>query len=138
MDLRPHPFLSTAPQDGGAPNTPSVAPRAQQGWVQTYPSRACGSRGQGLAAPLAGLGQKVHLEDRESIWLQKLLAFQLKYFTLQVCKEHFPANNGNACVLLPFKGDWCYFYLLNQKIKDPLSNNPTSAHLEDGKHQFLA
>lgn len=36
--------------------------------VLTYQCWTCGSHGPGLAAPQAGLGQKVHLQDRESVW----------------------------------------------------------------------
>lgn len=66
------PFPPCSPSPPGV--EPPIAPSAEPG-VPTYPCWACGSRGQGLAAPRAGLGQKVHLGDRESIWLQKLLAF---------------------------------------------------------------
>lgn len=62
MDLRPHPFLSTLPQDGEAPDTPSGAPSVQQGW------------GSGLTSAghvvHAGRVEQLHrlVSARKSIW----------------------------------------------------------------------
>lgn len=109
MQPQPNPFLSRLPNKAGC-----------LGRVLTYRCWACGSRGWGLAAPQAGLGQTVHLEDRKSTWLQKPLTMQRQCLSLTLHLARPPNKGGVASITLggggfnPITG--C-FYLLNQKIQ---------------------
>lgn len=92
MQSQPNSFLSRLSNKGDL-QEPWQARRL--GRVLTYRCWACGSRGQGLAAPRAGLGQKVHLEDRKSTWLQKPLTMQRQRLSLNLHPAR-PPNKGGA------------------------------------------